>query len=1491
MKKSFLISIFTLIFFGYQGYTQQVKSFTTDTTKYLEEVRKFSNNYINESDKPVFDDFFTLWNTGRFTWDEMKEIIVISNLLIKKYGRPSPDFARYYELLIFSKTDSLIASNVNIKDCFLSIKYYLNKKEYPLKVTQQFLILSLNLLKENALYKSSSSQWKCIQSNYKFDFNNGFPLVRFENIDLFCFSQRDSISIQNTSGFVEPVELQWSGKNGIITWERAGLPEDSVYVELSSYTISLKKTEYTADSVLFRYNKYFNFPLEGRLEEQVMYTPSPSTALYPKFFSYQNKYILPNLFPGIEYLGGLSMQGTKLVGTGSEYEPAIIEIYEKDTLRMVLKTRQVLISQNSILSQNTTMTLILDSDSIYHPDLIFNYQEKSDLIRLARSTSYTSETPYRNTYHKVSMSFDEFSWKRNSREILFKPMTGSALGSAVFESDKFFNYSFWEQLQGMNNIHPLVAIWEYSKGIGFDQFPVINYANYLGIASYQVRHQLMQLSRMGFIYFNDVADMVKINDKLNYFIEACTGKIDYDVLYFISKIEAPNENAKLNLDNFDLKIFGVQHIILSDSQNVVLLPYKNQIILKRNRNFNFDGIIKAGLFTYYGSNFFFNYDTFKLNLQHIDSLRLEVKTGKRNMMGQYVIRGIDNLIEQVTGQLLIDDPANKSGLKYYPQYPIFSSRENAYVYFDEKVIQNGVYSKKDVFFEVYPFTIDSLDNFSNSGMKMDGTFESNGIIPPLDLTLSLREDYSLGFTYITPEEGIPVYKGLGTFYNTIEMSNAGLHGSGQLDYLTSTTYSDDFVFHPDSLMTISKEFINSKQLSGNSVPNAKSSNNKILWNTKQQKLFADMQNIPFTMFNDSVFLNGNILLEPIGLSGNGKIDINEAFITSNKYIFKSDQIYSDTANFKLKNPQSENLAFIADSLKILIDFNIREGQFYSNKDYTLVEFPDNRYISKVDFFIWQMNREILEMGRKKVEEGISVDGLVGPRYSSIVPAQDSLSFVSGQTFFDYRNSIISAMEVPYIQIADARIFPKNGEITVEKNAVLRRLTNAEIIADYKTESYKLYNASLDISGKNKYKGLADYDYIDETKRDQVIHFYSLLADTSAHTVGKGRLTVIDSFRLSPFFEFQGEVLLSALQPHLTFEGGIRLVHDCGIGRSWYKFKAVIDPDSVMIPISDTPLDINLNKIYAGTMITRDSTHIYSAFLGPHMDYFDAYINRADGFIRYDNSGQFFEIGPKIKFADKSAPGNYLKLDVDSCKLLSEGNIDFQVRYGQLKIKTVGQAENNLETGKFQSNVIMSLDFFFSQEALTILAHQLDSLPDLKPFDTKDPLYTLALRNLIGSDKAEDMQNELSLLGYYKDIPEEFNKNMVLSNVQLKWDQNSRSFLYHGPVGVIRIGNTQINKYVETYIQLSKRGSGDLFDIYFKVNNSTGYYFGYNPGSLQVSSTNREFNSIVMDLKDSVRKLKVRPGQTGFIYALAPDRRAELFLRRFMESEDEINNQR
>ena len=68
------------------------------------------------------------------------------------------------------------------------------------------------------------------------------------------------------------------------------------------------------------------------------------------------------------------------------------------------------------------------------------------------------------------------------------------------------------------------------------------------------------------------------------------------------------------------------------------------------------------------------------------------------MYGEAILTPVRTVIEAVTGDLRIDDPTNKSGIRKdsFPQFPIFNSFYDSYAYYDRPSIFNGVY-KRDKF--------------------------------------------------------------------------------------------------------------------------------------------------------------------------------------------------------------------------------------------------------------------------------------------------------------------------------------------------------------------------------------------------------------------------------------------------------------------------------------------------------------------------------------------------------------------------------------------------------------------------------------------------------------------------------------------------------------------------------------------------------------------------------------------------------------------------
>ena len=113
----------------------------------------------------------------------------------------------------------------------------------------------------------------------------------------------------------------------------------------------------------------------------------------------------------------------------------------------------------------------------------------------------------------------------------------------------------------------------------------------------------------------------------------------------------------------------------------------------KNRDFVFNGRIFAGngRVNLYGSDFHFKYDEFKVDLNKIDSVQLSVplKPLRFDLYNNPLLTRVKTVIESVTGELIIDDSTNKSGLRKgeHPEYPIFKS------FNVEKLIEDRAFEK------------------------------------------------------------------------------------------------------------------------------------------------------------------------------------------------------------------------------------------------------------------------------------------------------------------------------------------------------------------------------------------------------------------------------------------------------------------------------------------------------------------------------------------------------------------------------------------------------------------------------------------------------------------------------------------------------------------------------------------------------------------------------------------------------------------------------
>lgn len=1465
---------------------QDVKEFSKDSSLFIEQFEEFVNKNLPDNEKDSLQIFVERWNTVFFTEEIKNRFIDVCNLMLKNKARRNPHFTKYLDLVMtFHQSEDAMKHYDNWEK---GIYFIFETEKYPLRVITQYFDNTKSLIQENLIFSNYSTSWYTSSNNFEFNISNDLKIV-FPKTNLTCKIKKDSINIFETSGIFYPITNQWKGKKGNVTWERAEYDPDDVRAELENYKIDFSKSGYTADSVTFINKIYFNKPILGKLSDQVVHIMSSEKAIYPEFNSYQKRFQIEGIYPDINYDGGFSMKGSNLIGSGDQDNEAYLYFKKNDTTIITAVSDAYMFKNGKIVSNNAQITIHLKNDSIFHPGILLNYTAYIKEVSLTPSERIVSKSPYYDSYHQISMSFDRLLWRLDDNKIYFTKRRAVAIGNATFTSSNFYNLIEFEKIMMRDQFHPLLVIKNYSNKINAEVFSGKELARFLGYDDYQIKQMLMYLSVDGFIFYDTDKDEAIIKEKLYDFIDARFGKIDYDVIRFSSETKDNVHNGILNLDNYDLIINGVPKIFLSDSQNVAIYPKNQKIIMKKNRDFAFGGTIEAGLFTFFGQDFDFNYDTFKINLHNIDSLRIKVATNERDMYNNPILAHIKNTVEIITGELLIDNPNNKSGFQQFPQYPIFNSNENSFVYYDAKNIFNGVYKRDSFYFELNPFSIDSLDNFKVQGLKFDGRFYSSNIFPQFDDAIYMRPDYSLGFRRNTPENGFPLYEGKGTYYDIIDLSNRGLKGSGTLEYLTAKAQTDSIIFFPDSTEIHAQDFTLAQRTSGIEFPAIKAENIDIAWYPYQDIMYAEQTKTPFNMYGNNSLLSGSLIIQPTGLSGKGIMNLEKAELRSSLFTYQANSFSSDTTSFSLKSLQKTDFNFITENLSGKVNFTSQTGDFKSNESFTIAKFPKHLYISYLDQFNWQIAKDEINIESSphidttaspeiKALAKLKDDNLPGALYMSIHRSQDSLRFASTKTVYSLKDSTIKASEVEYIKVADALIFPDENNVFIGHMANIKTLLNAEIIADQEYKYHRIYNAKVNIKGRYKYLGTGDYDYIDENKEIQNIHFTDIFVDSSYQTVAKSKINLDDNFTLSPAYHYQGNVVLFAKRKYLTFNGGVQLEHDCPRKETHYAyFESEINPDSIYIPITNNTNSITGKGLYAASFITKDSSHIYSRFIDVRRDPNDQALINATGYLYYNKNAKKYIVADKSKFLNPDTTGSLVSLQKEFCLQHSEGKVNLGIDIGQIKLNPTGSVNHLLNKNEIKTELLLALDFFFSAAALDTMVAEIQSIPNLEPLNISSGFFEKNMNELSGETNYKEFINQLMLYANEAKLPKSTQHTILLGNVKFKWNTEIGSYLNYGKIGIATINNKPINKYVDGYLQILKRRSGDIMKFYFELPNHDYYYFSYTRGVMQTLSNNTDFVNTIQSLKKKARKQKTSRNETPYRYIIATEQNKVQFL--------------
>jgi hypothetical protein len=1487
---SFFLSIFTLL--QITGYGQQSGKFSSDSKVFHDQLNDLFSKINSKEDRKICEDMMTdfthYWNTGYFTSEVKENIIKSCDLMQSRRLAAYPDF--YHFLSANKLLVDMGHSNESYEAWTQSVFLLLNDRRST-KSIRDFMGSSYNLLKNNILYSSRSVTWKASSHEFYFLLDS-IPSVFFEETDLICLAYQDSSVIYQTGGSFYPVENKWVGSKGLVDWSRAGFDPNAVFAELEDYQVVLSFSRYTVDSVRFYKKDYWDRPLLGDLEEKILANVDEESATYPHFKSYLSQVEIKSLFKDVDYIGGIEVRGRKFIGIGVGHENAMLTFNKDNKVFVRVLSDNFTIYPDRIASAYAKASIYQEEDSIFHPGLKLSFVALNRELGMIRAAEGTSKSPFYDSYHHLDIFSEAIYWRMDEPVLHFQSVKGSMGASqGIFESGNFFSRPRYLRLQGIDLINPLDAVERYAQKYNVSEVSVQGLAEDLLLPQSQIIAMLVTLSNWGFLIYDRETKMARIKDKLYDYIKANNRKIDYDVIQFASETRV-GPNASLELDSFGLRLYGVPFVALSDSQNVIIYPQNQQLIIKKGMDFTFTGRVRAGTFDFHARNVDFNYDQFRLDMPVIDSMSFYVRSFETDERGERPYKKVQNVVSDLGGFLFIDDPMNKSGLKDFPAYPIFTSTKDAYVYYDSRSIFNGVYKRDNFFFYLYPFTIDSLDNFKTEQLQFEGYLASAGIFPDIEEKLRVQQDYSLGFKTKTPEFGLPAYGAKGFYYSDIALSNDGLRGDGWLKYLASTSWSNDFRFFPDSSNTIASRFIIEEQFTPLEYPDVSANYVHQQWFPYDDLMVISHLEQPIEMFSNQSQLKGKLYLTPEKLLGSGLMALEDAEMHSKKYSFGHHEIFADSADFNLKSAEHMLSAFATRNYKSHIDFFQRKGEFVSNGGASFVEFPIIRYLCLIDEFDWYMDAFEIAIGRIETEVEMSkynnltirelIDvPLKGSEFISTHPEQDSLRFISTTAIYNLKEHSLQAEDVKYILVADATIFPANRKVVIEPGAKMRTIGDAQVLANSVTRFHEIYDAVIDIKGQKSYNGIGNYDYVDAIGGRQQVFLKQLGVDPTYQTVGVGNVSDTLGFKLSDEFYFTGEVTLAANNEFLSFDGGFKIKDRCSRDMpEWVKFASEVNPKDMYLNIEEELMTIKNKSIMSSVMFSVENNQFYSGFLAKRESPLDQRIITANGFIHYDKPSDKYQIGSLEKLKGLTIEGNELALNMNQCILTGEGVVNFGADLGRVKVESFGEVNYYMIPDSINFDLVLFIDFPFDDKLLELMAAELEP-KNLPAVNITRHRFNKALTDLLGSEPAERLLSEVGVYGRFRRYPAELQKTILVSEVKMRWNPATRSFISYGPIGIGSIGKTQLHKFTEGYIEIDRKRTGDEISIYIEFDKGKGwYFFNCRNNLMQTISSNTDYNNYIRELKDDKRRVKAdKKGEEDYSYIISNLRKKTDFLRR------------
>jgi len=1401
--------VLTLFFLGsfIYSYTQ---NFTKERDKFIKECQRV----FVQIDQQTFtkEKLPKLIESTQFTESQFSKMVDMSNSIYSSSSN--------YSLVYLFVKAALYQSHNKFSGNFNSewAKYVAEYQQKEEGKFEEFLNFSANLFEFHSIKSSDGFRWVFLKGDLSWKKEKSLSLV-CDDGNLFCYmvsetgKYYDSIQVSSTSGVLDVDAGKFIGNEGILTWEKAGFDKKETFAELRRYKVDLSRAILKVDTVSLT-TPYFPIPILGKLIDKT-YSELMDGEEAPQFNSFEKRLKIKSLRENMDYDGGFSLEGKKFIGRGDDLRPAKVIFKVKEKPIFEVKSLNFSMDPAQIISREARLKLYYDNgDSLIHTNCLFYFDEAKQLVTLTAKKSGSSVFPFEDFYFNVYVYAPVFCWKINS----FQPYYSYEMGTAqeqkriMIESFDYFDEALYERMRGIGKINPISAIASFARSKNTTILSEGELASALNSTIESNKTIMLNLVSLGFLTYNSELKQVTATTKLFNFSDAKSGKRDFDNLAFTSDLRprklgdysADQINSDPYLKELDIKnnamntrymnqsyfafidinkqqlfITGTDNVTISNAQSTSIEPDSSIIIMKKNRDLQFKGLLLAGKFACIVNDAYFSYQDFKFILKDLDYSVLTVKP-LRTEDGSEIIE-MGSSFNKLKGELLIDQVYSKSGKgSDNTSYPKLLVPGNTKILYNSKEIANGAYDKDRFYYSLEPFELDSLDNFNEKSLSLKGQLISGGIFPTILQAVKIMPDYSFGFSTMAPDGGFPFYGNESKYENKILLSNNGLQGAGTINFMTATAISNKLTFLPDSTIGLAK-FSNMGIENGQQVPSVSSETALICFVPAKQILKAtSFKEFNLEMFDNQCQLVGTVTLTKKGMYGMGQMLFNDASLSSRRYDFLFNDIYSDTANFSLKNKyvlEGETpLAIETEGVKAHVSLKERKGEFNSF-GLKRIKFPSNLYYCTMDKFFWYMDGESVDFEKNNVKETAFEAGadILDPNFFSLDDRQDSLRFRSLNAKYDLKSQTIFCNKVEYVRVGDAKIFPDSMKIIIHKNAFMEPLKNAVVVANYITQFHKFYKVDLTITSRSKFEGNGTYPYYDRDSLLTNLNMKTIAYNkNNALTIAEGVVEKNENFKLSKEFDYFGKIKIVANNQGILCDGSTRINHLCSnFDRSWLAFNDTVIAKNIQIPISEKPLNDKGNRLAVGFLWKdaerMDSVGVYPAFLSKIEGKNDAVIFQADGYVQYNSKALAYQIGTKQMLENANNSGNLLTLYTETCTLTGLGKIDLGIDLGEVKIESFGDISYEPENKKIALNLTSKFIFPLDKNIMEGLAKTLKELEGQKDINIKSKSYNFkqVSKFWLTPEKENDFYKDYEEDKLRK-LPEQLEATFLISGLHLEY---------------------------------------------------------------------------------------------------------------------------